>query len=163
MNWEIERKFLVCGDGWRAVVGEGLVCEQGYLASSSGGATVRVRRIGGRGFLTIKGPSEGISRVEMEYEIPEADAAAMLADLCGGRVVSKTRYRVDAGEFTWEIDEFAGANRGLVVAEIELENEAQCFDRPDWLGAEVSHDVRYFNACLAKKPFCLWATGEAES
>jgi adenylate cyclase len=156
MNKEIERKFLVRSDHWQALAGEGLFCEQGYLASSADGVTVRVRRMGGRGFLTIKGPTEGISRTEMEYEIPEADAEAMIKNLCGGRMISKTRALINFGGFIWEIDVFAGANEGLVLAEIELESEDQSFETPDWLGEEVSHDARYFNSSLAKNPYRNW-------
>lgn len=156
MKMEIERKFLVSNDGWRQAAGAGLLCEQGYLASSADGTTVRARRMGGKGILTIKGPSEGISRVEMEYEIPAADAEAMINNLCGGRIVSKVRYRIEFGGFFWEVDEFSGSNEGLILAEIELEDESQAFETPDWLGEEVSHDSRYFNAALAKSPFCKW-------
>lgn len=156
MNKEIERKYLVADDRWRDRAGDGLLCEQGYLAASAGGATVRVRRMGDKGYLTIKGPSDGISRIEMEYEIPESDAAAMIQTLCGDQVVSKIRYRIDVGGFVWEVDEFSGENKGLVLAEIELEHEEQSFERPDWIGDDVSHEARYFNACLAKTPYSLW-------
>jgi CYTH domain-containing protein len=156
MKQEIERKFLVTGDSWRAVAGAGLSCCQGYLLSGASSATVRVRRIGGQGFLTIKGPSSGISRPELEYEIPAADADYMLANLCGGRRVEKTRYVLVHNGMRWEIDEFSGDSAGLILAEIELENEEQLFDRPDWLGSEVSDDPRYFNAALAIHPFKTW-------
>ena len=153
---EIERKFLVNGDSWRQVAGSGLVCEQGYLSSLVNGATVRVRKIGAEGWLTIKGPSSGISRLEMEYQIPVADAEVLLQTLCGDQIVSKTRYCVEFSGFVWEIDEFSGANRGLVLAEIELEKEDQRFEKPDWVGQEVSEDSCYYNAALAKKPFSSW-------
>lgn len=153
MKQEIERKFIVTGDGWRAQVDEGTVYEQGYLASSSDAATVRVRLAGEKGILTIKGPSEGISRAEFEYEIPKEEAVYMLRNLCAGRVVSKTRYRLGQSGLVWEIDEFSGANQGLVLAEIELEHEAQNVELPDWLGEEVSLDHRYYNSSLAQTPF----------
>ncbi|QHI68613.1 CYTH domain-containing protein [Tichowtungia aerotolerans] len=158
MKMEIERKFLVKNDSWRQLVGTGLLCEQGYLSSSIDEATVRVRRMGNQGFLTLKGPTEGVSRLEMEYPIPVEDAETMLRMLCNGRTVSKVRYRFFCEGFTWEVDEFSGMNEGLVLAEIELENEEQSFDRPGWLGQEVSHDSRYFNAALAHQPFKSWRT-----
>lgn len=156
MKMEIERKFLVVDDGWRSAAGEGIVCEQGYLASTAVGVTVRVRRMGRKGFLTIKGPTTGFSRTEMEYEIPEGDAEHMIKSLCGDRVVLKRRYHIEFGGSVWEVDEFSGLNQGLVLAEIELGSEAQSFERPDWLGEEVSHDPRYFNAALAENPISLW-------
>jgi len=156
MKIEIERKFLVAGDRWRISADSGLLCEQGYISSGPDQITVRVRRIGDQGFLTLKGPTEGISRPEMEYEIPVDEAAFMLKNFCGGRIVSKTRYLAQIDGFTWEIDEFSGENRGLFLAEIELESEEQPFGKPDWLGEEVSHDSRYFNAALASFPFISW-------
>ena len=154
MDIEIERKFLVKGDGWKAAAGEGFVCRKGYLTADTD-KTVRVRIIGKQAFLTIKGATVGISRSEFEYEIPEADAEAMLA-LCGHAVVEKKRYFIEHGGMTWELDVFSGANEGLVMAEIELESEEQGFDIPDWLGEEVSGDIRYYNACLARNPFATW-------
>ncbi len=156
MKIEIERKFLVNGDGWRVMVEKGLPCRQGYISSGSTDVTVRVRRIGDQGFLTLKGATRGISRPEMEYEIPVDDAEYMLQNLCGDRIVSKTRYILEVNDLQWEIDEFDGRNTGLIMAEIELECEDQPFDRPGWLGEEVSHDFRYFNAALASAPFSAW-------
>lgn len=156
MKQEIERKFLVTGDSWRDGAGTGVPCRQGYLTSSAEGATVRVRLIGERGFLTIKGPSIGISRPEMEYEIPPSDAEYMLASLCNGRLVEKTRYILIYNGLRWEIDDFSGANAGLILAEIELESESQPFEKPKWLGKEVSFDPQYFNASLAREPFETW-------
>jgi CYTH domain-containing protein len=152
MKQEIERKFLVMGDGWRKAAAAGLLCCQGYLASGGDGATVRVRLLGEKGFLTIKGPTQGISRPEMEYEIPVPDAEYMLENLCGDRMISKMRYILDYNGLRWEIDEFHGRNQGLILAEIELESENQPFETPDWLGKEVSHDPRYRNAELARRP-----------
>jgi CYTH domain-containing protein len=156
MNQEIERKFIVVGDGWRALSEPGIAVEQGYLSASSDGATVRVRLAGEKGWITIKGPTEGISRPELEYEIPSDDAVYLLRNLCLGRIVSKTRYRLGQKGLVWEIDEFSGKNKGLVLAEIELTHEDQAFDKPDWLGKEVSFDSRYFNSALAKNPFSQW-------
>ena len=156
MKIEIERKFLVCGDEWRQLADSGRGCRQGYISSQKGGVTVRIRRIGEKGVLTLKGPTEGISRPELEYEIPVEEADYMLDNFCGDRIVSKTRYLVEIDGFTWEIDEFDGLNRGLIVAEIELEREDQAFAAPDWLGKEVSQDPRYFNAALAAAPFGTW-------
>ncbi|MDK2857482.1 MAG: adenylate cyclase [Verrucomicrobiota bacterium] len=156
MKHEIERKFLVNGDSWRVAAEAGLACRQGYITSGAQGATVRVRLMGPRGFLTVKGPVQGISRPEMEYEIPAADAEYMLSAFCGTRLVSKIRYIVKSNDLRWEVDEFSGANQGLVMAEIELEREDQPFERPSWLGEEVSFDPRYTNAMLARNPFTAW-------
>lgn len=154
MGIEIERKFLVNDDSWRATAGDGLDCRQGYLASG-GGKTVRVRMIGEQAFLTIKGATSGLTRSEFEYEIPVDDAKAMLL-LCGGAVVEKRRFFVEHGGMTWEVDVFAGANDGLVMAEIELDSEDQRFGLPVWIGKEVSGDPRYYNAQLARHPFKEW-------
>jgi len=156
MKTEIERKFLVVGDGWRTAAGGGERYEQGYISCDPKKITVRVRLAGNKGLLTLKGPTEGISRSEMEYEIPAEEAKYMLEHFCGDRIVSKTRYCLEINGLQWEIDEFSGANQGLVLAEIELETEDQPFEKPDWLGEEVSHDPRYFNAVLATHPFSGW-------
>jgi adenylate cyclase len=156
MKQEIERKFLVTGDGWRAAAGPGKICCQGYITSGPSGATVRVRLLGGQGFLTIKGPVQGISRPEYEYEIPAADAEYIIENLCEDRLVSKKRYTLEDRGMTWEVDEFSGLNEGLIVAEIELESETQPFERPEWLGSEVTFDSRYINAVLACHPFARW-------
>lgn len=156
MKIEVERKFLVTGDEWRTEADDGLFCEQGYILSGPDQVTVRIRRIGDKGFLTLKGVAEGISRPEFEYEIPVAEADYMLKNFCGDRIVSKTRFLVEVDGITWEIDEFSGQNQGLILAEIELESESQPFEKPDWLGEEVSRDLRYFNAALARNPFLRW-------
>lgn len=156
MKMEIERKFLVSGDGWRMAADAGHLCEQGYVSSGPDQITVRVRSMGGKGYLTLKGVAEGISRSEMEYEIPVDEAEYMLRNFCGDRVVSKTRYLAEIEGFIWEIDEFSGLNQGLVVAEIELEAEDQPFEKPDWVGEDVSLDRRYTNAALADKPYSEW-------
>ena len=154
MSKEIERKFLVPDTAFLAGQGgERLV--QAYICAT-GRATVRVRIAGARAWLTLKGRSEGISRTELEYPIPCADAELCLAELCAEGVVAKTRYRVPHGGHTWEVDVFEGANAGLVVAEIELGSEQEPFDRPAWLGEEVSGDPRYANSQLAERPFSRW-------
>lgn len=154
MAREIERKFLVAGEGWRSLA-QGEVYRQGYVASGVGN-TVRVRTVGDRGYLTIKGKTVGFSRAEFEYVIPLQDAQEMLETLCQPPLIEKTRYKIPLGDVVWEVDEFAGANAGLILAEVELREEQQVVDLPDWIGSEVSHDPRYFNSNLAKTPFSLW-------
>jgi adenylate cyclase len=155
MATEIERKFLVTGADWKQSA-SGVVYRQGYLSSTKE-RVVRVRTEGTRGVLTIKGITRGVSRLEFEYEIPRADADRLLDELCERPLIEKTRYRLPAGDVTWEIDEFHGENAGLVVAEVELTGEDQAFERPAWLGEEVSGDPRYFNANLIAHPFRDWA------
>lgn len=155
MAVEIERKFLVQNMPWRAGVA-GVRYVQGYLNRDKA-RTVRVRIAGTQGFLTIKGESVGATRAEFEYPIPLADAQALLA-LCDGPLVEKTRYVVRVGATCWEVDVFAADNAGLVLAEVELPHEEAGFARPDWLGAEVTHDPRYFNSNLAVYPFTRWGT-----
>lgn len=152
MGIEIERKFLVQGEAWRQ--GEGRYLCQAYL-NRDPARTVRVRIDGEQAFLTIKGRSVGATRSEFEYAIPVADAQALLA-LADGPAVEKRRHLVPMGELTWEIDEFLGANAPLVVAEIELPREDQPFERPAWVGEEVTQDPRYFNSALAARPFSTW-------
>jgi CYTH domain-containing protein len=154
MAREIERKFLVTNTDWKiGAVGEPY--RQGYLSTEKT-RVVRVRTAGRRGYLTIKGLTTGISRVEFEYEIPADDAAEMLDDLCVPPLIEKTRYRVRFGGLTWEIDEFHGDNAGLVVAEVELTSPTQAVDLPPWVGREVSDDPRYFNVNLVQHPFTTW-------
>lgn len=155
MGVEIERKFLVVDDSWRAAVQRSTRIMQGYL-SASDAVTVRVRVKGERGFLTIKGATSGVTRSEFEYEIPLADARAMLATLAQGPVVDKVRHDVLVGEHTWEVDVFAGDNAGLVMAEVELASDEEAFQIPGWAGDEVSHDPRYFNVNLAARPYPTW-------
>lgn len=152
MAKEIERKFLV-KDSWQPQ-SAGIKIAQGYL-STVPERTVRVRIKGNRGYLTIKGKNQGISRAEFEYEIPVQDAEELL-QMAEQPILVKTRYLEKQGDFTWEVDVFAGENQGLVVAEIELPAEDAEFSRPAWLGEEVSGDVRYYNANLIKFPFSLW-------
>lgn len=153
MGQEIERKFLVVGNGWRT--GPGARIRQGYLRKQIEG-TLRVRTKGEHAYLTIKGRTSGITRLEFEYEIPKDDADQILDELCMKPLIEKIRYEVQVDGFEWEVDEFLGENAGLVVAEIELEREDQAFPRPGWLGREVSEDPRYRNASLVKNPYRRW-------
>ena len=154
MGVEIERKFLLAGDVWRAL-GEPVLLRQGYL-SSNPERTVRVRVEGDQGSMTVKGKSVGATRAEWEYPIPLLEANELLERLCEQPIVEKYRRRIAIGEHTWEVDEFLGANQGLVVAEIELDSEDQRFEKPDWIGEEVTDDRRYFNSSLIRHPFCNW-------
>lgn len=153
MATEIERKFLVQGGSWRQGVPKRL--RQGYL-SRDRERTVRIRIAGERATLTIKGPSRGTARAEFEYHVPLRDAEALLA-LCDRPPLEKNRYLVKHAGATWEIDEFLGANAGLVVAEIELEDEQQAFKVPAWVSREVTDDPRYLNSRLVDVPYTAWA------
>jgi adenylate cyclase len=154
---EIERKFLVRD---RAVLdgAAGVPYRQGYLSTDSE-RTVRVRRAGDRGYVTVKGRSHGPARAEFEYTIPAPDADAMLDTLALRPIVEKTRHVVDAGGRRWEIDVFGGANEGLMIAEVELESADAPLEIPGWAGAEVTHDPRYFNANLVAHPYSEWREG----
>lgn len=154
MSKEIERKFLVNGNAWRTLA-QGVLYRQGYLNSAKE-RTVRVRTAGEKGFLTVKGITNGVTRSEFEYEIPFADADEMLSGLAEKPLIEKRRFKIPAGSLVWEIDEFLGENAGLIVAEIELPDEDAPFERPDWLGREVSNDPRYFNSNLVRHPFSQW-------
>jgi len=156
MAKEIERKFLVTGDGWRPGA-HGVRYRQGYLsAGADAGCTVRTRVAGGRAWLTIKGPAAEGARDEYEYPIPVGDAEEMLERLCAGRI-EKTRYRVPFAGHTWEVDEFTGENAPLVVAEVELDRIDAVVALPPWVGLEVTYDPRYTNAALARLPYSRWA------
>jgi adenylate cyclase len=155
MAQEIERKFLVKDDSWRAQAGAGKAYLQGYLSLDSE-RVVRIRVKEGHGVLTIKGKRTGISAPEYEYPIPLSDAEEMLQQLCLHPLIEKRRYEVNFGGLVWEIDEFQGDNAGLVVAEVELDSEDQEAPLPPWAGSEVSHDRRYANASLVQHPFCRW-------
>jgi CYTH domain-containing protein len=154
MGREIERKFLVRGDGWRSLA-KGTACRQGYL-NSARERTVRIRTIDDRAFLTIKGLTVGATRAEYEYEIPIADCDAMLDALAEKPIIEKKRYKVPLEGLTWEIDEFFGDNSGLIVAEVELKSEGHTFRKPEWVGEEVTADPRYFNSNLIKHPYSKW-------
>lgn len=151
---EIERKFLVHGNAWRGLA-EGVRFRQGYLSSSKE-RTVRIRTVGDEAVITVKGPTVGLTRLEFEYPIPHADCSVMLEKLAEKPLIDKTRYRIPRGPYVWEIDEFHAENEGLVIAEIELPDENAPFERPDWLGEEVSDDPRYFNSNLVAHPYCTW-------
>jgi CYTH domain-containing protein len=155
MALEIERKFLVEGD-FRPHVNGSVRIVQGYLCSSAG-KTVRVRIMGDRGILTIKGPTPkgSFSRFEWETEIPLKDAQELIA-LCDSGVIDKVRHLVRSGAHTFEVDEFFGDNQGLIVAEVELSSEDEDFQKPSWLGREVTGERRYYNSCLLLNPYCRW-------
>jgi CYTH domain-containing protein len=154
MGVEIERKFLLANDGWR---GQGIPTRmrQGYMVVDAV-RTVRVRIEGERAVITIKGQSTGASRGEWEYEIPMADATELLDGLCEQPQVEKIRHRIEHAGHTWEVDEFLGLNAGLVVAEIELDAEDEAFEKPDWIGQEVTGEKRYYNSSLIRMPYSQW-------
>src|SRR5215475_13011619 len=154
MAKEIEKKFLVSGDAWRGKA-VGKRYRQGYLSLVKE-RTVRVRTVDAKGFITVKRVSVGASRSEYAYEIPVTDANEMLDRLCERPLIEKTRYRIHVGEVVWEVDEFAGENRGLIVAEVELESEEQTLSLPEWIGREVTEDPRYYNANLVAHPYSRW-------
>lgn len=154
MSAEIERKFLLHGEGWKPL-GKPVLLRQGYLSSTSE-RVVRVRIEGDEAMLTIKGRNVGAMRGEWEYPIPIEDATTLLDQLCERPLIEKYRYRIEYHGFIWEVDEFLGENAGLMVAEIELQSEDQQFDKPDWIGDEVTHDTRYFNANLIHHPYRNW-------
>jgi len=154
MGKEIERKFLVVGEAWRALA-KGTAYRQGYLSTVKE-RTVRVRTIDDKGFMTVKGITVGSTRVEYEYEIPASDANEMLDELCEQPIIEKHRYKIDVGGLVWEVDEFGGVNQGLIVAEVELDSEAQSFEKPSWIGEEIAGDPRYFNSNLIAHPYTQW-------
>lgn len=155
-NMEIERKFLVRGESYRELAESSSHIRQGYICSGHG-RTVRVRIRDQRGFLTIKGPSDdgGLSRYEFEKEIT-LEEAHQLMDICETGVIDKRRYLVKSGQHTFEVDEFYGDNAGLVMAEVELQSEDEPFEKPDFIGQEVTGDRRFYNSHMRKMPFCLW-------
>lgn len=159
---EIERKFLVCGEDYKQQAFHHSRIKQGYI-SSRRGATVRVRLRDGQGFLTIKGPSDakGMSRYEFEKEI-SAEEAAHLFELCEPGIIDKTRYLVRSGRHTFEVDEFYGDNEGLVMAEVELQSETETFEKPSFIGQEVTGDRRYYNSHLREYPYSQWPTSEKQ-
>ncbi len=154
MASEIERKFLVNRELWPAPDG-GVLYRQGYL-SVERERTVRVRIAGRHAFITIKGETRGVERLEFEYEIPVADATVLLDQLCLRPLIEKTRFRIDVAGHVWEVDEFHGENEGLLLAEIELAATDEKFEMPLWAGAEVSDDPRYFNSNLILEPYTRW-------
>ncbi|OQA85783.1 MAG: CYTH domain protein [Lentisphaerae bacterium ADurb.Bin242] len=157
MAIEIERKFLLKDDSWRSAVSSRAFYKQSYARFvEHPRATFRVRIVGEKGFLSLKGPVSGCSRCEFEYGIPLADAEAILEDFCSGSRVEKYRNIVYYAGNRWEIDEFEGDNRGLIVAELELRTPDQAFERPPWLGPEVTGEFRYFNSSLLRNPYKNW-------
>lgn len=155
MGIEIERKYLLTNDSWREQVIESTRISQGYLTQNEGKSSVRVRLSGDKANLNIKSRELAIRRQEYEYPVPVEDAQMMLDKLCVG-VIDKIRHHVEFQGHTWEIDEFKGDNKGLIVAEIELVSEESDFPHPDWLGEEVSHDPRYYNVNLISHPYSMW-------
>lgn len=165
MGIEIERKFLVSGDGWRAAAREVVPMAQGYLNdlaildSGAMKASVRVRIAGDAAYLNLKSRELGHTRQEFDYPIPVADARALMA-LCTGGTIDKCRHYVEHQGHLWEVDEFLGDNAGLVVAELELERADEVYARPDWLGREVTDAARYYNLALATRPYADWSADE---
>jgi len=167
MGIEIERKFLLAGDGWRGLVARSEPMAQGYLvgaaaiAAGHAKSSVRVRIAGDHAWLNIKSATLGVERHEFEYPIPTDDARHLLGELADGRV-EKVRHHVMLDGAHFEIDEFAGENAGLIVAEIELPSVEAPFPRPDWLGVEVSDRSRYYNVNLIERPYARWSIAERE-
>jgi CYTH domain-containing protein len=151
---EIERKFLLKSDKWKSL-GNRKFYQQGYLLIDKS-KTIRVRTIENQAFLTIKGASSGISRREFEYEIPFEESKFMLDNLCEKPIIEKYRTKIEIDDVTWEVDEFIGDNTGLVIAEVELQNENQKINLPDWIGEEVSGNRQYNNSYLVKNPYKNW-------
>jgi len=154
MAKEIERKYLVLNDKYKENL-NGIYCKQGYI-SIDPKRIVRVRINDQNAYITVKGELKGITRAEYEYSIPVNDAEEMLERLCYKPLVEKRRYKVGYKGFLWEVDEFYGDNEGLVIAEIELDKEGTDFPKPEWLGKEVTQDMRYYNSNLIKNPFKNW-------
>jgi len=159
MGQEIERKFLVAGDGWRARADAGRRMRQGYLIADEA-RSVRVRVAGDVATMTIKGPSDGAVRDEFEYGIPLADAEALLERLCLRPFIEKTRHRVEHAGHLWEVDVFEGDNAPLVVAEVELARADEAVALPEWVGREVTGDGRFTNARLVERPYARWPARE---
>ena len=155
MATEIERKFLVLNQDWQEYTRSELHIVQAYLATNEFSST-RIRIQNDKANINIKSATLGISRTEFEYAIPVDDAQLMIDELCVKPVIEKTRYIVKHMQHTWEIDVFSGDNEGLIVAEIELSSPDEAFEKPSWLGEEVSHDKRYYNVCLIENPYKTW-------
>ena len=162
---EIERKFRVVDEAWRSGVVKSVRMAQGYindmdaLRAGRQNASVRVRIAGDQAFLNLKSRELGSSRQEFDYAVPVADAQALLA-LCVGGLIDKVRHYIPQGDLTWEVDEFAGDNAGLVVAELELPTVEHAFARPAWLGREVTEEQRFYNLALAERPYSRWSAQE---
>jgi adenylate cyclase len=157
MAVEIERKFLVRNDSWRDAVTRSATFKQGYVVTGSREkGSVRVRVTDDEAWLNLKSVTRGIQRLEFEYPLPLQDAMQILDSLCESPIIEKTRYYIDFEGHTWEVDVFEGENKGLVVAEVELDSVNESLSLPEWVGSEVTDDVRYYNACLVKHPFNAW-------
>ena len=167
MGIEIERKFRVVGDGWRREAVKSVRMAQGYINDMAAmrdghqNASVRVRIAGDQAFLNLKSREPGTTRQEFDYEIPVADADALLK-LCVGGQIEKVRHYVEHGGRTFEVDEFFGDNAGLVVAELELEAADAAYSRPAWLGREVTEEQRFYNLALAERPYSRWSAVEQD-
>lgn len=157
MAIEIERKFIARADEMPSPL-RSTKLQQGYINRDM--ATVRIRISGDACFLTIKGASSGMSRLEFEYPIPIEDGRTLLNQLCRQPLIEKTRHLIDHGKHRWEVDVFDGDNAGLVVAEVELDDEDEIVELPEWIEREVTHDPKYANAALAKRPYCQWSPQE---
>lgn len=162
MAEEIERKFLVINDDWREQVERSIDMAQGYLGSGPQ-CSIRIRLSGDKASLNIKSATLGINRQEYGYPISADDAREILATLVNGPLIEKTRHIVNVGDHKWEIDEFAGDNAGLIVAEVELSHADEAFEKPAWAGDEVSDDPRYYNVCLVENPYCQWQENRRHS
>lgn len=156
MGLEIERKYLVVDDSWRAEVSDSSRMRQGYL-NDPGRCSIRVRVADDYAELNIKAAVVGAARAEYEYRIPVDDAEAMLDDFCTHTPIEKIRHRVMHAGYMWEVDEFRGANAGLVIAELELDDPDERFNPPPWLGREVTQERRYYNHALADAPYSTWS------
>ena len=155
MAIETEHKYLVNESDWNKIVPEkSLPVKQAYLFASED-KTIRLRQIGEKAFITIKGKTQGASRPEYEYEIPLTDALEMIEQFCS-KLIEKTRHFVNYKNKTWEVDVFEGLNKGLIIAEIELESENEHYELPAWLGQNVTSDYRYANSNLSVNPFTNW-------
>jgi CYTH domain-containing protein len=161
MGIEIERKFLLKNDDWRKL-GKGELYRQGYLSTDIE-RTVRIRTIGKKGYLTIKGITQNTQREEFEYDIPFEDANWMLDVLCKRPLIEKTRYKISVKDLIWEVDEFFGENKGLIIAEVELRDANQSLAIPEWIGREVTEDPAYYNASLVEYPYSKWKTNINQS
>ena len=154
MKTEIERKFIVTNNLYKEL-GSYEHCLQGYIASDTE-PLIRIRTIGNKSYLTMKSDVNGITRLEYEYEIPNKDAKDLLGLFCKKTTIEKNRYIIHYKSTLWEVDEFLGDNQGLVVAEVELESEQQPYDKPSWVGSEISTDKKYYNYNLAQCPYRTW-------
>jgi len=165
MAREIERKFLMSNQDWKALAHKQTHFAQGYLndiADKTGKSSVRVRLEGDKANMNIKSLEIGLSRDEYEYEIPYADGKKMLNTLAVGPVIEKVRYLVKVEQHTWEIDEFLGDNAGLVIGEVEMQSETEHVTIPEWAGREVTEEVRFYNISLSKRPFKDWSEDEKQ-